>query len=167
MSFIFGSEDTLESEENEERTSGKNVLQFWSGGADSTYLFLQNLLCGHKVTASYVNIRNNRTKCTREQTAQKLLQKDIEKFCKYFHCQQPIYLPDHEILVKGETFGLCPAPQQIIFAMFSLLIGKAYDTITLGVVNGDSMQGSTLNKDFLEAYKKVFLRSIPRYCLSH
>lgn len=152
-SFIIGSD---EPNENKQRKSSLNVLQFWSGGADSTYLLLQNLLCGHKVTATYVNIRNNRTKCTREQNARKLLQKDIAKFCVYFHCQKPIYLPDHELLVKGESFGHCPAPQQIIFAMFALLIGRTYDTITLGVVNGDSMQGCTLNKDFLEAYKKHF-----------
>ena len=153
--------DLVDPIENEQRDSGVNVLQFWSGGADSTYLFLQNLLCGHNVTATYVNIRNNRTKCTREQTARKLLQKDIEKFCNYFHCQKPIYLPDHEIYVKGESFGHCPAPQQIIFAMFALLIGRPFDTITLGVVNGDSMQGSTLNKDFIEAYTKHFLGKFP------
>lgn len=153
--FIIGSD------ENEQRDSGVNVLQFWSGGADSTYLFLQNLLCGHNVTATYVNIRNNRTKCTREQNARKLLRKDIAKFCDYFHCQKPTYLPDHDILVKGESFVHCPAPQQIIFAMFALLIGRTYDTITFGVVNGDSMQGSTLNKDFLEAYTKHFLGKFP------
>ena len=161
MAIILDSGETSEHEENEERTSGKNVLQFWSGGADSTYLFLQNLLCGHKVTTTYVNIMNNRTKSTREKTARKLLQKDIEKFCKHFHCQTPIYLPDHGIVVEGDSFGLCPAPQQIIFALFCLLIGKSYDTITLGVVNGDSMQGSTLNKDFLAAYKKSFYGVFP------
>lgn len=146
---------------NEERDSGKNILQLWSGGADSTYLLLQNLLCGHNVTATYMNIRNNHTKCLREQSARMLLQKDIERFCDYFHCHTPTYLPDHEICVNGESFGFCPAPQQIIFAMTSLLIGYGFDEIHLGVVQGDSMCGSSLNKDFVEVYKNHFYRIFP------
>lgn len=147
--------------ENETHRRGRKILQFWSGGADSTYLLLQNLLCGYDITTAYVSIKNNKTKCDREQKARNLLRKDIEKFCKHFHCQKPLYLPDQEICVLGDSFGYCPAPQQIIFAMFCFLIGNDYDEIMLGVVNGDSMQGSTFNKDLLRAYKKTFSGKFP------
>ena len=74
------------------------------------------------MTATYVDIINNVQKSDRERHARELLKKDISKFCKYFDCEEPKYIPDHSISVKGETFGNCPAPQQIIFAMFSMLI---------------------------------------------
>lgn len=139
------------------RSSGKKVLQFWSGGADSTYLLLQNLLCGHKVILTYVNIKNNRTKSEREQNARQLLQKDIEKFRRYFYCQLPIYLPDHEILVKGSSFGRCPAKQPVIFAMFALLIGTGFDEIQLGTVQGDSMCGERFNQSIVKVFNSHFL----------
>lgn len=141
--------------------SGKNVLQFWSGGADSTYLLLQNLLCGHSVTTTYVQILNNRKKVDREIDARNLLADDISIFCDYFKCPKPIHLPDHEINIVGESFGDCPAPQQIIYAMFALLIGRGFDEIQIAVVNGDSMCGSPLNKDFVEVYRSNFHRRFP------
>lgn len=132
--------------------NGKKILQFWSGGADSTYLLLQNLMADNQLSLAYVNIVNNRDKLRREDEARKLLKSDIDKFCDYFGCNKPIYIPDHMISVKGDSFGECPAPQQIIFAMFSLLTGEGYDEIHMGVVLGDSMQGSYLNEDFRKAF---------------
>lgn len=132
----------------------KRILQFWSGGADSTYLFLQNLRTGNEITLTYVNIINNRTKVDREKTARNLLKEDIRIFCEYFNCKKPIFIADHSINIFGNSFGKCKAPQQIIFAMFSLLIGKSYDEIHLGVVLGDSMNGSTLNEDFANVYRE-------------
>ena len=132
----------------------KHILQFWSGGADSTYLLLQNILTQRHITATYVNITNNKTKVERERNARELLKQDIATFCDYFHCPKPIYMADHSISVTGESFGRCPAPQQIIFAMFAMLIGKGYDEIQMGVVLGDSMCGCSLNSDFVEVFRR-------------
>ena len=131
----------------------KSILQFFSGGADSLYLLLQNLRCNHKVTLTYVNITNNVKKPEREKQARNLLKEDIAKFCKYFNCIGPEFLKDHSITVNY-ALSRCPAPQQIIFAMTALLIGRSFDEIQMGVVLGDSMRGSNLNKDFVEAYRK-------------
>ena len=140
----------------------KDILLFWSGGADSTFLMLQDLLAGNAVTATYVDIINNVQKSDRERHARELLKKDISKFCKYFDCEEPKYIPDHSISVKGETFGNCPAPQQIIFAMFSMLIGLHFDEIHLGVVVGYCMAGSRFNRDIMEVCKQHFCGHFPR-----
>jgi hypothetical protein len=138
----------------------KSVLQFFSGGADSTYLLLQNLLAGNKVTLTYVNITNNENKLAREKKARELLKSDIEKFCNYFKCRKPYFMDDHSITVNFEL-SKCPAPQQIIFAMFSLLIGKDFDEVQMGIVVGDSMRGSTLNADFVGVYREHFYSVFP------
>jgi len=51
--------------------NGKDVFLFWSGGADSTYLLLQNLRCDYKLTVGYVDIENNKDKSIRETAARK------------------------------------------------------------------------------------------------
>ena len=68
---------------------------------------------------------------------------------------------DHSISIKGESFGRCPAPQQIIFGMFALLIGKGFDEIQMGVVLGDSMCGSSFNEKLVEVYTDEFNTRFP------
>ena len=131
-----------------------SVLQFWSGGADSTYLLLQNLMCKRNVTCVYVSIINNRKKCEREAAAREKLKEDIKIFCKHFNCPEPRYYPDSAIRVSGKSFNLCPMPQQIMFAMFSLLLGNDFGEIQMGVVLGDSIRGVHLNEAIVDAYKE-------------
>lgn len=138
----------------------KSILQFFSGGADGTFLLLQNLRCNHKVTLTYVNITNNGKKPEREKEARNLLKDDIEKFCEYFNCIKPIYMKDHSITVNY-PLSRCNAPQQIIFGMFALLMGRGYDEIHMGVVLGDSMRGVNLNSDLVEVYNKNISGFIP------
>lgn len=138
----------------------KYVLQFWSGGADSTYLVLQNLLCHNKLTLTYLDIQNNGAKTVREMAARNALKEDIAKFCDYFGLRKPTYMEDHHIKINHEVNG-CGAPQQIMFAMTALLIGIQYDEVQMAVVAGDSMCGSTFNKDIVEIYKRHFHDDFP------
>ena len=140
----------------------KRVLQFWSGGADSTYLLLQNLMAGNDLTLTYVDILNNKTKVDRERDARELLKNDIKVFCEHFNCAYPKFMRDHIIRVFGSTFESCNAPQAVIFAMFSLLVGKGYDEIQMGIVVGDSMRGKTLNQEFAEVFKSQFDTYFPK-----
>lgn len=140
--------------------NGKSVLQFWSGGADSTYLVLQNLMAGNSLTLTYVDIVNNATKVERERRARELLKKDIEIFCAYFKCQKPDYMDEHSINVNYPLCR-CHAPQQIIFGAFALLIGAYFDEVQMGVVVGDSMQGVSLNQDFVKIYHNHFSENFP------
>ncbi len=146
--------------DNENYHYEKRILQFFSGGADSTYLLLQNLRCNRKVTATYVNIVNNQAKPEREEIARKLLKEDIDVFCNYFHCPKPVYLEDHSIEVHY-ALSRCGAPQQIIFGMFALLMGRDFDEIHLGVVLGDSMRGVRFYDDLVEAYRSKFRNKMP------
>ncbi len=138
-----------------------NILQFWSGGADSTYLLLQNLMCKRKVTCVYVSIMNNRKKCEREADAREKLKEDIKIFCKHFGCPHPLYYPDSTIRVRGKSFSDCPMPQQIMFAMFSLLLGTDFGEVQMGVVLGDSMRGVRMNQAIADAYKQSVYCPIP------
>lgn len=140
--------------------NSKSVLQFWSGGADSTYLALQNLMAGHSVTLTYVDIVNNATKVERENKARELLKKDIDIFCDYFKCQTPIYMEGHSIFVNYPLSN-CRAPQQIIFAMFALLMGGYYSEVQMGVVCGDSMQGVPLNQEVVKVYRDIIDYDFP------
>lgn len=135
----------------------KRVLLFLSGGVDSLYLLLQDLRCGYTVVTTYVEIANNRDKVKREQTALSLLKEDIIKFCDYFKCKRPLFLGSQNIEIIGNSFGRCAAKQQIIFAMFSLLLGHGYDEVQMGVVQGDSMCGNSFNEAVTQAYKDHFL----------
>ena len=143
------------------RTNEKKVLQFWTGGADSTYLLLQNLRCQYNVTCVYVSILNNRKKCDREAAARAKLKEDVKIFCKYFVCPEPQYYPDSSIAIYGESFTDCPMPQQIMFAMFSLLIGNDFEEIQMGVVLGDSMRGVHFNEAIVDAYKESTFHPFP------
>lgn len=145
---------------NRAKGYGKKVLQFWSGGADSTYLLLQNLLAGNQLYLTYVSIANNKNKVDREKTARKLLSDDIEIFRNYFKCEEPTFIDGNVVQYCGD-FQRCNAPQQVIFAMFSFLIGKGYDEIQMGVVVGDSMCGVPLNKRLVEAYREVMDEDFP------
>lgn len=136
--------------------NSKKVLVFLSGGCDSLYLLLQDLLCGYSVVVTYVEIKNNRDKVKREQAALKLLQDDIKKFCTYFNCKTPLFLGTQSIRILGKSFGKCAAPQQVIFAMFSLLLGQGFDEVQMGVVQGDSMCDNNFNEDVARAYKENF-----------
>ncbi|MCL2675076.1 MAG: hypothetical protein FWE84_00560 [Firmicutes bacterium] len=69
---------------------------------------------------------------------------------------------DHSISVKGESFGRCPAPQQIIFGMFALLTGSGFDEVHMGVVLGDSMYGSTFNEKLVEVCRNAFIPRFPK-----
>lgn len=138
----------------------KRVLQFWSGGADSTYLVLQNLLCQNKLYLTYLDIQNNGEKPKRETTARNVLKEDISIFCDYFNLRKPIYLEDHHIKINHEIQS-SGAPQQIMFAMTALLIGINYDEIQMAVVAGDSMCGSDFNKKIVEVYREHFHDDFP------
>lgn len=136
--------------------NSKKVLVFLSGGCDSLYLLLQDLLCGYTVVATYVEIKNNRNKVKREQTALKLLQNDIKKFCDYFKCKAPLFYGTQSIHILGQSFGRCAAPQQVIFAMFSILLGHGFDEVQMGIVQGDSMCENKFNNDVAHAYQQNF-----------
>lgn len=154
MEFTFNNDNSVDLEDYE---NSKKVLLFLSGGADSLYLLLQDLLCNYTVVVTYVEIKNNRDKVKREQAAIKLLKEDIIKFCDYFKCKRPLFLGNQSIHILGNSFGQCAAKQQIIFAMFSLLLGHGYDEVQMGVVQGDSMCGSRFNEAVAQVYKDHFL----------
>ena len=131
----------------------KKVLQFWSGGADSTYLLLQNLLNGCEVTRVYIKIENNPEKTKRELQAQKLLEKDIVKFCKHFNIKPPEGVNENSIAFGYREYPR--ASQQIVFAAFSLLLGRGYDEIQTAVVKNDWNAKFTFYEDIIRSYKKV------------
>lgn len=152
LDFVSDSEVDLD-----DYKDSKRILLFLSGGADSLYLLLQDLRCNYTVVATYVEIANNRDKVAREQTALSLLKEDIIIFCNYFKCKRPLFLGSQSIHIVGDSFGRCAAKQQIIFAMFSLLLGHGFDEVQMGIVQGDSMCGSTFNEAVAKAYKDHFL----------
>lgn len=139
---------------------GKHILQLWSGGADSTYLVLQNLLCHHKLFLTYLDIQNNGEKTARETAARNALKEDIKIFCDYFGLHEPTYLEDHHIKINHEIQS-SGAPQQIMFAMTALLIGGRYDEVQMAVVAGDSMYGSNFNQKIVEVYRAHFNEDFP------
>lgn len=138
----------------------KHILQFWSGGADSTYLLLQNLLCKNRLTLTYLDVQNNGKKTEREVIARDSLKEDIAKFCDHFHLTQPMYLEDHHIRINHEVQS-CGAPQQIMFLMTALLIGRKYDEIQLGIVFGDSMRGSNYYNKIVAIHRRFFCKDFP------
>ncbi len=154
MAFNFDFGKTLDLDEY---ANSKKVLLFLSGGADSLYLLLQDLLCGYTVVATHVLIKNNRNKGKRERKALNLLKEDIRKFCDHFKCKQPLYLGTQSIEIVGDTFGRCAAKQPIIFAMYSLLLGHGFDEIQMGIVQGDSMCGNRFNEAVAKVYKEHFI----------
>ena len=115
----------------------KNIIQFWSGGADSTYLLLQNLKAGHKVTVSYIDIDNNKDKTNREHLAIKKLKKDISIFCKHYNLEKPFYTKPSHVLINHPFNKTYCYPQDIVFSMFCTFIEKDYDEIHFGKVLGD------------------------------
>lgn len=129
----------------------KRILQFWSGGADSTYLLLQNLRCKYHIECAYIEIKNNQEKTKREKQAMELLKGDIEKFCDYFDLLKPKYLEPCSINIEFAR-EMPVAPQQVTFATFSLLLGRDYDEVQLGIVLGDDSRGATLFEDMRNSY---------------
>lgn len=130
------------------------ILQFWSGGADSTYLLLQNLRCGYDVDCVYIMIADNPVKTQRELKAQELLKKDIDKFCQHFGAPHPTYLENSRIDIYFP--GHIQACQQITFAAFASMLGQCeYDEVHLGIVLGDSAHGTDLFQDFSNAVTKA------------
>ncbi|MCM1322906.1 MAG: hypothetical protein NC218_01835 [Acetobacter sp.] len=128
----------------------KNILQFWSGGADSTYLLLQNLLAGNKVTATYIQIRNNANKTQREEEALQRLKDDVRWFCKHFGCAEPEYLNSSSIDI---WFNQTPyATQETVFTMFAILLGDGYDEVHRGIVVGDDGNGSVFPNKCIDLY---------------
>lgn len=133
----------------------KNILQFWSGGADSTYLLLQNLLAGHSITCTYININNNENKTKREDNARAYLKADIKKFCNYFNIEVPTYADESSIYINSPAQPVV-GPQQVTFAMFGILLGQGFDEVQLGVVKGDDSQDLKFAEKLTKVYTQEF-----------
>lgn len=129
----------------------KKILQFWSGGADSTYLLLQNLRCGYDVSTVYIEIQNNVEKTQREHKAMTALLQDIYIFCKALNLKLPYQIEDSSIIINAPYFNP-KAPQQVTFAAFALMLGLGFDEVHLGVVDGDSAKDTPLFDGFRQAY---------------
>ncbi len=128
------------------------ILQFWSGGADSTYLLLQNLAAGDEVTCTYIDIENNEFKTKRELVAQEKLKGDIEKFCTHFKFSIPTYNQVNRIDIYPDE--VMNGTQHIVLSMFALLLSNGYDEVHLGIVHGDDAEELTFSKNLVRLYRK-------------
>lgn len=138
-----------------------NVLLFWSGGAKSTYLLLQDLIAGHSVTCTYVTVVNAGEVSAREKQACTLLREDIKKFCEHFQCEEPYYRPDHVLHAQISLQG-CKAPESTILTMFALLTGAGYDDIQLGNNAIYSFDNTQRWNDLLtEVYRRKYDDNFP------
>lgn len=132
----------------------KKVLLFWSGGADSTYLLLQDLRAGYEVHVVYVSILNNKLKTKRELAAIKALKQDIKKFCNFFKIALPYYEENASINIPF-VYMAPNAAQEIIFISCAILLGQGFDEIHRGIVLGDSSRDCTLAKEWLDCYNNT------------
>lgn len=119
---------------DKKRNSCKTVLQFWNGGANSTYLLLQNLLSGNELFLHYIDIPYQKAKRDREIAAQLSLKEDIKKFCEYFNCRLPQYAKNSKINVFSDLFDdyHLSQPLAIMSIALSLSIKEDFDEIHLG-----------------------------------
>lgn len=140
--------------DNSKRERGKIVLQFWNGGANSTYLLLQNLLCGNSVVLNYVENLHNLAKRQREIDAQESLKKDIAIFCEYYDCLMPTYSDNSEIFALTDFYNQSLYTQQIIISLFSLIVGKEFDEVQIG--NSFGHCATDFHKELIELCNKYF-----------
>lgn len=124
--------------------TNKDVLIFFTGGFDSTYLLEANLKAGNRVTCIYTKINNNETK-TKAELA--VIDEIIEVLNRKYSVNLNIIV--NEIMVSG---GSSVALPQVPVHIFSALYGirNHYSSVQIGYcMNDDAIS-------FLSEIKKAY-----------
>lgn len=116
----------------------KKVAILWTGGLDSTYLIIKNLLLGNTIYLYYVDIVNNKDNMKAEDTARNKLLKDIKKICNNIDIKGIISNNVEKLisieLLQGQDY---PFPQVPLFFPAVLSLIFSFDEIQLGYVYND------------------------------
>lgn len=116
----------------------KKIAILWTGGLDSTYLIIKNLLLGNSVHLYYVDILNNEDDMKAETIARDKLLKDIKKVCKNIDIGGQVSSDIKKLisieLLEGQDY---PFPQVPLFFPAILSLIFSFDEIQLGYVYND------------------------------
>lgn len=136
----------------------KKVAILWTGGLDSTYLIIKNLLLGNNIYLYYVDIINNGDDMKAETIARSKLIKDIRKLCKNIDVEGKIPRDVEKLVSIKLHYGQdYPFPQVPLFFPAILSLIFSYDEIQLGYVYNDygyvsefTTKLQTIYKDYID-----------------
>lgn len=136
----------------------KSVFVLWSGGVDGTYLILRLLHAGFRVSAAYIEIRNNKRKTLMEKQALRTLSEQISTlFPKTFGFHGTIYRASNR---SANPTGI--KYKQVPYFMHALFIAPHTTYRALAYVKGDSAIKNLENiRALYNAYKLISYGDFP------